>query len=88
MPSGNPIGKNRKRHLALPGIVVREMDSEIMLSTHLAVHHELHREGCRFTRLECHRTDDGGGGSTPLLNFNIRDLGELEGLVADVLELK
>ena len=55
-----------------------------MHAAHVAVHHETHGDGRRFTRVEHHRTDGGRGRSTPLDNFHVRRFSETQLLVADV----
>lgn len=64
------------------------MHTKIVLATHVAVHHELHRKGRRFTGFEDHRTDGRNRGSAPLLDFDIRHFGKAQVLVADVSELE
>jgi hypothetical protein len=82
--SGNPIGEDGERDVFLVGIVVRDVNSEVMLPAHITVHHKLHRKGRRFTWLESHRTDDWGRKSTPLLDFNIRFFREKKRLIAGI----
>lgn len=64
------------------------MKPEVMGSAHIPMHHKLHRNGGGFTGFEGHRTDDGGGGSTALLNFHIRLLGEAQNLITHIVHLK
>jgi len=59
-----------------------------MGATHITMHHKLHGNGGRFTWFESHRTDDGSGWSTPLLNFHIRLLGEVQILISNIVDLK
>ncbi len=54
------------------------MHAEIVLATHVAMHHKLHRKLSGLTRLEDHRTDGWRGGSAPLFDFNVRGLTKVE----------
>ncbi len=55
-----------------------------MLAAHIAMHHVFQRDRRAFTGLDGHRTDGRGGGSAPLLYFDVRCFGEKQRLVAHV----
>ncbi len=80
----NPVGKESYFLVRLSWIVGLEVQAEIVLAAHVAVHHVFQRDSGAFTRLEGHRTDGRGGRSAPLLYFYIRRFGKAQGLVANI----
>ena len=79
-----PVGKDGNFLVRLRAVIGFEMQAEIVLAAHIAVHHVFHRDHGAFTRLEGHRTDGRCGGSAPLLNFDKRRFGKAKWLVANI----
>ncbi len=82
--SGHPVGKNSQFMLGLGWVVARQVDAKVVRSSHISVHHKLHRKGRRISRLKDHRTDGGSWRSTPRHDFNVRCVLEAKWLVANV----
>ena len=59
-----------------------------MLAVHTFVHHKFKRHGRAFIWFNGHRTDGRGGRSTPLLDFNVGILCEMQGTVTCVGKLE
>ena len=84
----DPIGEHGQGRIRVGGAVIGQMQPEIVLPAHIAVHQEFHRYARAFTWLEDHRTDGRGGRSTPLLDFDVGILGETQGSVTCIGKLK
>ena len=84
----NPVGENLYRPVGLGRIICNEVDAEVVFTAHIAVHHELHGQGRAVAGLEDHRTDGRGRRSASLHDLDIGRLGEAQGLVAHIRELK
>ena len=80
----HPIRQNGQLHLRFRRIVGPEMDAEVMLAAHVAVHHELQNQAGALAGLEGHRTDDRSGRSTSLYDFDVGLLAEDERLITNV----
>jgi len=50
-PLRHPIGEHRERLRRLGWVIGGQVNTEIMLAAHIAVHHKLHGEHGGFTRL-------------------------------------
>lgn len=86
--SFHPVRQNLQRLIELPGIIRGQVHAKIVLTAHVAVHHERHREGSLLTGIEGHRTDDRCRRSTPLDGFDVGPLCEAQRLIADVSHLE
>jgi len=80
----HPVGDYGQDALGLLRVIAGYVDTEVVEAAHVAVHHELHREGRAFTGVEGHRTDGWIGRSAPRGNFDIRLVGEAQGLISHV----
>lgn len=84
----HPIRQNRYGLIGLHGIVREQMHAEVVLATHIAVHHKLDVHRCLLTGIKDHRTDGRCGRSTPLDNFDVWRLSEAQWLFTDVCHFK
>jgi len=82
-----PIRENRDDRIGLGWVVGRQVQTEVMQTTHVAVHKKFHTDGCAITWFDGHRTDGWSRRSTPFQNFNVRRFGEPQGLVANIGDL-
>lgn len=80
----HPVGDYSQDALGLLRVVGGHVDAEIVEAAHVAVHHELHREGRAFTGVEGHRTDGWSGRSAPRGDFDVRLAGDAERFIAHV----
>lgn len=88
MLSGNPVGKYGQCFIGLGGIIVRQVEVEIVFAIHPLVHHKLHRNGGAFAWSQRHRTDDRCGWSAPIHNFDEGLFGKPQGAVTHVGDLE
>ena len=84
MVSLHPIRQDVHLTVRLGGVVGDQVQAEVVPAAHVAVHIELHFQARALARLEDRRTDGRDGRSTPLDDFDVRLLGQLKSLVADV----
>jgi hypothetical protein len=82
--SGYPVRQHRQGVIGLFGIITGQVDTEVMLAAHVAMHQEFHGEIGALTGLEYHRTDGRNRRSTPFDDINIGLFFETEGLVPNI----
>jgi hypothetical protein len=84
----DPVRKHRQQAFGLRRVIGEHVNPEVVWATHVTVHQELHRELRALAGLEGRRTDGRDGRSTPLDDFHVGGLRELERLIADVRQDK